>query len=111
MSNHQYVYSKEKAITFKVDKGRLVIIGVGTKVSGFLDNPPKTAAEMALEIVCNARSRIIEVAPSKLIPEVLYYVEKWKHMVNSIEMAVLNPRTTLGKNRLMREFELLINDM
>lgn len=74
----------------------------------------KTINELAYDVVINAPRPIHNILDptieSYTTIQITNVVRRMKHAVNIIEMIMLNPHTRLGKKRLMREFELIIND-
>jgi hypothetical protein len=106
------VFSHELAITCDVQKGNFYIDAVGHVYGSPVVHKVKTTREIVMEILSHTGKahRITSVTHSSLLPDVTTLLSKYIRATRLFENSVLNPRTYLGRYRLMCEFELFIED-
>ena len=66
--------------------------------------------DIAREIIRKCPCPIASIAPSQLLPSVVTCLRACKRAVLKIESCALNPYTSYGRNKLLKEFTLLITD-
>jgi hypothetical protein len=84
----------------------------GTLNSARYDYPEKTDDDVVAEIITHLRGRSVShISISRFSPYITGRLRAYKRAVQCFEKGVINPHTILGKKRLEREFELVIDDM
>lgn len=105
-----YVFSAQKTVTFIVKDG---VFKIDALAHNYVPSniPDKTTREMVLEMMsCIKSEKVKFIKDDEYMPEASRLLRKFKNAVDKIEERVLNPYTKVGRQRLLKEFTLLIED-
>lgn len=71
----------------------------------------KNERDIALAIMRSSPVKVKTIHDSYVSPEIVDILRRFQRAVTLIERAVLSPHTTVGKARLLKEFELFIDEI
>lgn len=109
--SRRFAFSSGYAITLAINKqGSLTIDTIGYR----LDEPKSNPATLIASVVAAIDMPVKNVMTPCIVNDECMFIStsltKIKSAVTKLEDAFLSPHTAIGKRRLMKEFELIIND-